>query len=617
MLNEYHRILRENVKEIDWESVRSTWFKLMKFDSEKSFSFENFYIGIIKEFHENPPVFMKNVHKAHLIELPSYEMFNESSLIGQIQFYFASFQYFLQFDKLDSFVNSAKLDPEQREVVFSSEENILFDSICYLYSKMLYSLEEPEFSEYAPKLIALFSKQLVPKGHRNFDTTQFTLDIVYMAPVLFSYNKKENQRNIFVIKSNGICSVLDIGGIQTIYEINTDNLIGMISNDHVQYFDHGIKPKVDMKFPSEECASDAFTYSITPPKPGYSQLCAFLHSLPAFMKIDEIYKTESTNYANLPRIFVDNLNKCMTADSLELLLYAFTVDSTENKIAPDNINFFFFTLKEKFLSFVRTISQIYWKRAPNDGQLILRQNSQYSVFLRQFLIEFGSEYRQKIVENILGIIEKNGNVIKSDSFDNEDAINFIEKIFKPSLEIIFDSIPQMPKCLRQIVRIMFIRTAGFYVNQSSPFLVVPNLYLLRYVIPLYTEKYMVKFAPNPKFKKIASTLSASILSIFYRNPWNKDSYPALSNHNSILKELQDRAEDFSLRVIDFNDFECDFDKLSFKTDNLLKVLEIPTKRVTFMNLRFPNKYIKSHHYCVEIMQMIEESVYDFSYHEKQ
>jgi hypothetical protein len=160
-------------------------------------------------------------------------------------------------------------------------------------------------------------------------------------------------------------------------------------------------------------------------------------------------------------------------------------------------------------------------------------------------------------------------------------------------------------------RLLLVRTAGFYIEQNAAFLIVPNLFFLRFIIPPIAEETTMAYVDDPKMKRIASLLTGSLLSLCNELGWPEDKEPYMTKFNNRMHDYYLRFEEFTLRLIDCNDWEYDTSRLNPK-GNMIDIIASAAERVILLDHKETNKVLRSHMYCASLMHMIEENVYDFT-----
>jgi hypothetical protein len=78
-----------------------------------------------------------------------------------------------------------------------------------------------------------------------------------------------------------------------------------------------------------------------------------------------------------------------------------------------------------------------------------------------------------------------------------------------------------------------------------------------------------------------------------------------------VEQYYPRLEEFTFELIDCHEWDYNSKKLAPKGD-LVDLLSSTASRVILMDVKEVNRLLNSHVYCASLMQMIEESVYDFS-----
>ncbi|OHS94901.1 hypothetical protein TRFO_10848 [Tritrichomonas foetus] len=574
--------------------------------------YKELFESIVKCFRSSPQDFISSVKKSHHLpkELPSsFPKFNDLQKSNHI---FAFFGRIFAYEELEKFVRQPNFQEESIEKSFSGDTPLLFKSVCYLYRKLLLSMEDDlnTFNKYAPDLALTFGKLLVPENRRHLDSTDFHLDHIYISPIYFTNQMNSHRPSILKIDEDGVLFIHDANDGKLYMTITQKDFTGMIDDEKLFFFDVRTLPSITIEFPSPENATDAFVFSLTPPKRGFMQMSSFLHSISAFKSISTFFE-EDEPYT-VPSEFIENLQKCIRTTSMELLLYEFVIPANEVKVSQSNMDFYLDAIGDDFLPFARALVQLNWMMTPFGGQLILRQNSQLTSLCRVYLRLLAGDYLRYINTEMKKIVNTGGPLIKSLPISDEtDAITFIKKVFKPIVELLLNSIPKMPTSLRCLLRILFVRCAGFYVNQSSPFLVVPNLMLLRFLIPPFTEESVAMYRTDVKMSKLSQLASSSLLSLFYQLGWTEDKEPVLAKYSSAMEKYYPKVEKFVYKVMDCQEFHYDSSILKPQGD-IVDLVSGAAERVILMNLNDPNKVIHTHPYCVSLMQMVEEYTFDFT-----
>ncbi|KAK8896244.1 hypothetical protein M9Y10_014140 [Tritrichomonas musculus] len=631
----FHRKFRSE-DEPDWPSTSKAWKDLMK--TPLNINFKDLFDQMVRLFHYSPSNFIDNIRKSYHIcdELPI------NYLISDVQkktvHFFSYFKLIFPKDELEKFIKQPNFQPENVEKSFSNPDvPILFHSICYLYQLILQSMKDDinEFNKYAPQIAFVFGKLLVPEGTRHLESTTFHLDQIYMSPVYFSaeklqiiensnspsknndsdkYQNYEKLPAILEIDENGIISIYKASDYKFITKIDQTTFTPLIETNSVLFFDNGTKPLITIQFPSSDCSADAFDFSLSPPRRGFMQMSSFLHSIKSFKNISSFFPSE---VSKLPAHFTSNLQQCLCCSTMELLFYEFIIPASEAKVIQDNIDFFIDAIGDNILPFIRALVELNWMMTPYGSMLILRQNSQLTLLCRMFLRIFADDYSKYILNGLQNIIESGSSYIKSMPINDEsDAINFIEKVWDPLVNLLFNSVSKMPSILRTLLRILFVRCAGFYVNEPSPFLVVPNLLLLRFLLPPFTELSVKLYAREPKVLKISQLAQSSLLSLFYFGSWSEDKEPVLSKHKDAMKKYYKKAEKFEYEIVNCTEFDYNYKNVVKPEGDLFELAGNSAERVITMNMKDPNKILHSHIYCVSLMQMIEEYTFDFTTNDK-
>lgn len=620
----FHRKFRSD-DELDWPSTSNAWKNLMK--TPLNINYKDLFDQIVRHFQSSPQNFIDNVRKSYHIcdELPINYLI--SDIHKKTVHFFSYFKLVFPKDELEKFIKQPNFQPEFVEKSFSNPDvPILFRSICYLYKLILQSMKDDinVFNKYAPEIAFVFGKLLVPEGTRHLESKSFHLDQIYMSPIFFSADELQSNNDahqtydklpsILEIDENGVMSIYDASNYELITKISQTTLTPLLENDSVLFYDIDVKPIITINFPSSDCSADAFDFFISPPRRGFMQMSSFLHSIKSFKNITSFFPSE---VSKLPEHFTSNLQQCFRFPTMELLFYEFVIPSNDAKVSQSNIDFFLDAIGDNILPFLRALIELNWMMTPYGSMLILRQNSQLTLLCRMFLRIFAEDYSNYILNGLQKIVENGANSIKSMPIsDDNDAVNFIEKIMDPIVNLLFNSVHKMPSSLRILLRTLFVRCAGFYVNEPSPFLVVPNLLLLRFLLPPFTDLSVKLYAREPKLLKVSQLAQSSLLSLFYFNVWSEDKEPVLSRHRDKMKKYYKRAEKFEYEIVNCTEFDYDYKNVIKPEGDLFELAGNSAERIIMMNMKEPNKILHSHIYCVSLMQMIEEYSFDFTTNDK-
>lgn len=616
----FHRKFRSDV-ELDWPSTSNAWKNLMK--TPLNINYKDLFDQIVRHFQSSPQNFIDNIRKSYHIcdELPINYLI--SDIHKKTVHFFSYFKSVFPKDELEKFIKQPNFQPESVQKSFSNPDvPILFKSICYLYQLILQSMKNDTnlFNKYAPDVAFVFGKLLIPEGTRHLESTTFHLDQIYMSPIYFSseesdgYEKCEKVPSILEIDEFGAISIYNASDYEFITKINQTTFTPLMEDDCVLFYGIGQNPIITIQFPSADCSADAFDFCISPPRRGFMQMSSFLHSIKAFKNISSFFTGEESK---LPAHFTSNLQQCFHCSTMELLFYEFVIPANEVKVSQSNIDFFLDAIGDNILPFSRALVELNWMMTPYGSMLILRQNSQLTLLCRMFLRIFADDYSNYILNGIQKIVENGANSIKSMPIsDDSDAVNFIEKIWDPLVNLLFNSVPKMPSSLRILLRILFVRCAGYYINEPSPFLVVPNLLLLRFLLPPFTDLSVKLYAREPKILKLSQLAQSSLLSLFYFNTWSADKEPVLSRHKDAMKKYYKKVEKFNYDIVNCTEFDYDYKNVIKPEGDLFELAGNSADRIIMMNMKEPNKILHSHIYCVSLMQMIEEYSFDFTTNDK-
>jgi hypothetical protein len=180
------------------------------------------------------------------------------------------------------------------------------------------------------------------------------------------------------------------------------------------------------------------------------------------------------------------------------------------------------------------------------------------------------------------------------------------------VEFILSSVREMPPICRVIHRLLFVRTAGFYVDQSSARFVIANLFFLRYLIPPIAEQTTIAYSKDPKMRRVAALLSGALLSLCNGLGWPEDKEPYMLKFGDRMERFYGRVQEFTFQTIDCHDMGPYDMGILNPEGNAVELIGEAAKRVILMNLKEPNRIIRSHMYSVSVMHMIEEFVYTFN-----
>jgi hypothetical protein len=592
----------------DWKAVSRAWQSLMH--TSVSIDFQALFQDLGSIFIANPSQFIGLIRKAHHLPPAIPDNFNELDIQGKANLLFAQFRFIFTFDELDSFVQQANFQPSNFRSHFRGDTYTLFASICYLYQSLLYSLKgTPVFAKNAPTLAFVFGKLLIPDGHRHLECTTFHLDHVYVSPVFATAGGAAKKPAFCLIDESGALTIIDAVSRAPIAAITHSALAGVLDGERILFYDSTLVVQAELLFPSVSSASDAFTISLNPPARGFMQLSSFLHSVAPCESISKFFPG---NASDVPPQFTSGLMSCLQAPSMEMLAYIFSLPANESHVTADNIEFFLSAMGGRLLPFTRAICHLKWEAAPYGGQLIFRQNSQFTLLCRMLLRMFGNEYADAVCKECRRLLDEHGGKIKAAPIvDDADALAFLDNIWDPLVTYILGGVNKVPPVCRVLNRLLFVRTAGFYVDQAAPSLVLPNLFFLRFLIPPIAEDTTIAYAADPKMRKIASLLSGSLLSLCNGLGWPEDKEPYMLKFAQRMEKYYKPFEEYTMQLIDCQDFSgYDPAKLSSK-GNEIQLIGASPKRVVLMNLKDTNRILNSHIFSVSIMHMIEEFVYDF------
>ena len=280
--------------------------------------------------------------------------------------------------------------------------------------------------------------------------------------------------------------------------------------------------------------------------------------------------------------------------------------SDETKISDKNSLLCLQLMGNKILPFYRAGIEMNWMELMTGG-LVMRQNSPLTYTSTMYLKVTSRDYLDYIVNQFNDILQKNISHYTSTRFTSEEALLFCKEIFQPCVDALFNSIDKMPSAMRYMLRTFFIRTAGHYINNKASLVILPNFFLLRFVIPELTTR------PGANIK-FATAIGSSLLSLFNLLGWSIDKDPELYKlNNQYMEPNYSKILPFTLKMIDVN--ECDLSNADFTYKGPItteEFIENAAARLPMMNLATPKKIIKMHMDVVSVMQMIEEFTFDFT-----
>jgi hypothetical protein len=601
----YHRTLRGDPPPI-WSDVSVAWSSLT--NTSLTINFETLFRDITRHFQQNPGEFINKIRKSHHVPRGLPPDFDTLPIDAKSWHIFGHFRFIFTFEELDRFVKQPNFQPDFFRSHFSSDTRTLFHSVTHLYQTLLYSLKDtPLFAKHAPGLAFLFGKLLLPDGHRHLDSTSFRAEYVFISPVLVTREATTKKPMICLVDPTGTIFLNDPGTNENLITINQDLLIGVTEGDKILFYDDAMTPIIEVFFPSVSAAYDAFTFSLNPPGAGFMQLSAFLHSVAAFETFSSFFPAPLAE--QLPEVFLRGIRRVLSNSTMEVMLYSFSLPSNESKVDQNNLGFFLDFIGDLILPFLRGLTQLRWEAAPYGGQLIMRENSQFTVLCRILLKTFACEFTEAALKEVRRCLEEGCSKIKGVPIsDDADALAFIEVVFDPFVQFVIKAVPTIPKLCRILHRLIFVRTSGFYVGQNASYLVIPNLFFLRYLIPPIVEESMTHM-PDPKMKKIASLLTGSLLSMCNQLGWPADKEPYMVKFLDRMEKNYPLISDFTFNLIDCHEFDG-LDREKFVTKgNTIELIAQAAKRVILMNHKEPNRYIHSHLYSVSLMHLVEEFVY--------
>ena len=436
---------------------------------------------------------------------------------------------------------------------------------------------------------------------------KFELKYIFISPIFYI---KENKKipSYFLLENNGDFIIKDFETKEILLKILKNDFYSIQEEKSLIFYDEKQDLNISLEFPDESIAILAHGKILTPPPIGFNHFISFLSSVTSFENIKKFF---NNNNIEILEEFYNGLLKCINTQESELLLYTLMLNPNETPIKRENVDFYLSLIGNRFFPFLRSAIFLNWLELTS-GDIILRQNTQLSFTCTGFLKINSIDYSNYIINEMLRIVNEGSNFISNYPFNSNDALNFIENVFDPIILLIFQSINKMPTVLRHVIRTLIIRTSGHYIDEKSPFLVIPNLLLLRVILPTYTEKSILEFKSSQIKSKVASLIGSSLLSLFYRNGWGSDKEPELAKLNYRMEKFYLNMIQFSLDLINLNEFDYDFNNISNIKGDLIQFFLPSAKRCSLMNLQTPNFIIHSNLNSISFMHLIEEWNFDFT-----
>lgn len=609
MYDQYRRVPQDRHTP-DWSQVNKEWGKLFGKNAEK-IQFPTFLNEIKSSFTENPEVFVAKIASCQSNIIPIPDNFEGKSSLDKSMIFFSYFSKIFNFEELKGFVLLPDLSESRFKKHFSPTTHILFDSVIFIYTQLINSVQKKFYPKFCTALSTEFSKLLIPIESTFFGNSVFNLELIYISPCLYSKSDGGEQQSFIKITNDSRIIISNAKSGSSIDTIKFDQYAVVCNKDLLEFYNDNYEPIIKIKFPSTNAASIAAGLIIEPPPIGFNIITTFLQSVSAINLMKDFFtdKTieEPAEYTKLLDLIIQN-------HGAELLVYTFLSPSNEiqqynEKLAPLLCQL----VGNRIYPFWRAVIELNWIELII-GDTVLRSNNPLSFTSTYILKLYAADYLQEVVGGFSALLKewvpklqfqetvKDGRIRSK-----EDAELFAKHIFAPAADIVFNSIPKMPPEMRFILRTLFIRTAGHYVNERANINIVPNLYLLRFVMP----ELVIKAGP---LHKLAVLLGSSILSLFYMTGWQIGKDNELSKMNDIyMKPLFPKILRFTLDLIDVSECNIDFKDVKYSGPvTITKFFEFSAGRLALMNLPTPNRIISTHMYSVSVMQMIEEFAFDFT-----
>ena len=152
-------------------------------------------------------------------------------------------------------------------------------------------------------------------------------------------------------------------------------------------------------------------------------------------------------------------------------------------------------------------------------------------------------------------------------------------------------------------------------------IILPNLILLRFVIPVIVETSGSRYEGDERKLKICSIMYNSLLSLFYGNAWTIDKDPELFKFNEKMIQLYPKVLEVTQSLQNINEFDLDLTSIQVKSGlgvSSSQFFENSARRVSDLSKSNPNtsvnakSILNSHYYCISLMQAVEEWAYNYS-----
>ncbi|EAY09734.1 hypothetical protein TVAG_413840 [Trichomonas vaginalis G3] len=588
--------------EPDYEEMNSIWAETMKVQ-EPLVVFPDFFDTIIESFKEDSEIFIYTCEHFNKSENIVPAEFNELPTLTKIATFVSCFKNIFTLDELHTFLLDLNISLERIKQRFTHKQYIQYITIIHIYSRILQSIGEYEVTKYSFPLSKMFTQALIPQDSKIFTSFTVNFETIYISPC-FIIDKEKNKTPAFIkLLSDGTFRIFDVVEANVINILNPSKYTVIQDDCILEIFLGGITPEFSIEFPNKRAAEIVLGIYISDTPIGFNHVTTFLSSISSLNNIEKFFK--NVQYV-LPPEVNSNLDQIISSNGCQLLFYAMLLPPEETKISDKNALFFVSLIGNKIYPFYRCIIENNLEELQSNN-IILRQNSLLTTVTSCLLKEIGKTFLANIVLKLNAIVNNTSANFQSNDMDMEQAISFAQNVFHPTFNAIVNSVSYLPNPIKSILRCFFIRALNHCVNEVGPIIVIPNLFLLRFVFPEFT-------AQNKENMKFISKISQSIMNVFYFHGWEADrSPPELVKLNekyvyplfaSIPKFIQD------LITVSDNDLLGPIPCPGDIKINLIDYFSPAAERFTSLNLESANSYVQDSFDLVSITQMIEESTFD-------
>jgi len=610
----YRRISRER-NAVDWDRVNSVWDIIIPNNNER-IRFPSFLSIIKSGFQSNPNLFVDKISKSHKLNGVIPENFNEKTDFDKSMIFFSFLPNILEFEQIERFVNNPCLGPERFSEFFNENQTLAFRTLIEIYWCILDELNIDTVNQYGPLISLAFGKLLIPRKNRMFLNTSFRLDYSCILPVLLSNNENSRIPSYLMVKPSGDIRIIKDEDNKSILASFKKDESFALRNDSLIIINSG-ENSIKLEFSDSKAANIGYSAIIASPSQGFSLFAFFLKCVPYVNMAPSLF---SKRECSIPIEYKRCLEECIYKRESEMIIYCMMLPPNESIVKRDNVPILVNKVVDRFLPFFRASLYLNWSEL-KEGSLIFRQNNQLSFLCSTLLSTMFSHVSKGIVEKLLQVIEQNEHVVVKIPFEYSDAELFVNRIFLPATNIVFDSLLKMDPNLRCILRTVLIRTSSYYIDQRASMIILPNLILLRFVIPVIVEISGSRYVGDDRKLKICSIMYNSLLSLFYGNAWTIDKDPELFKFNEKMIQLYPKVLEVTQSLQIINEFDLDLTSIQIKQGlglSLSQFFENSARRVSDLSKSNPNtsvnakSILNSHYYCISLMQAVEEWAYNYS-----